>query len=117
MAIATSDSAPEGGQPANAAHPVARRITETAARAAASVSEPRVRTEPIVDSKFASVCGAVLLSLLITAAILAMGKARPVPIYAVVGSALFGTVFGSFLMAALHLAIADSRRHREGEDH
>lgn len=117
MAIATSDSAPDGGQPANAAHPVARRITETAARAAASVSEPRVRTEPIVDSKFASVCGAVLLSLLITAAILAMGKARPVPIYAVVGSALFGTVFGSFLMAALHLAIADSRRHREGEDH
>ena len=118
MASATSESAPDGsGQPANAARPAARRITETAARAAADVSEARVRTEPIVDSKFVSVCATVLLSLLITAALLAMGKARPVPVYAVVGSALFGTVFGAFLMAALHLAISDSKRHRDGEEH
>jgi hypothetical protein len=116
MAYAASESAPDGsGQPVNAVRPVARRITETAARAAAQVSEPRVRTEPVVDSTFASVCGTVLLSLLITAAILAMGTVRPVPIYAVVGSAIFGTVFGAFLMAALHLAITDSRRHRDEE--
>jgi hypothetical protein len=72
--------------------------------------------EPIVDATFVSVCAAVLLAMFIMAVILAMGTARPVPGYAVFGAGLFGAVFGAFLMGALHLAVTDSRRHKD-DDH
>jgi hypothetical protein len=95
--------------------PGARRITETTSRKVAMVTERRQTIEPVVDPRFTSVCATVLLSALITSGILAMGSARPVPGYAIFGSALFGLVFGSFLTAALHLAITDSRRHKDDE--
>lgn len=71
--------------------------------------------EPILGSTFVSVCAAVLLSALIMAAILAMGTVRPVPSYAVFGAGLFGAVFGAFLVGALHLALTDSRRHKDDD--
>jgi hypothetical protein len=69
--------------------------------------------ESIVDPTFGSVCAAVLLAAFIMAVILAMGTARPVPGYAIFGAGLFGAVFGAFLIGALHLAVTDSRRHKD----
>ncbi len=97
----------------SATTPGARRISEATSRAVATVTERRPSAEPVVDATFTSVCAGVLLSALIMSAILAMGSARPVPAYAVFGSGLFGAVFGSFLVAALHLAVTDSRRHKD----
>jgi hypothetical protein len=97
----------------NTTTPGARRIGKAASRIAATVTEREVPVESVVDGTFTAVCAGVLLSVFIMSAILAMGSARPVPAYAVVGSALFGAVFGSFLMAALHLAVTDSRRHKD----
>ncbi len=108
MNVTTSETT---GRPSRGA----RRLTESAARPNPERLTPPV--EQIVDMKFAAVCGTVLLSLLIMAAILAMGSARPVPLYGVVGSALFGTVFGTFLSGAAYLAITDSRRHTTDDDH
>jgi hypothetical protein len=99
----------------SATTPGARRISEATSRAVASVTEQYVPTEPIVDGTFTSVCAGILLSTFIMSAILAMGSARPVPVYAVVGSGIFGAVFGSFLMGAVHLAVTDSRRHKDGD--
>ncbi len=79
-----------------------------------------VRTGPadelVVDPTFVSVCASVLLAAFIMAVILAIGTVRPVPGYAVFGAGLFGAVFGSFLVGALHLAVTDSRRHKN-DDH
>lgn len=95
----------------------ARRITsEAVSSARASVSERAQRVEPVLGSTFVSVCAAVLLGALLMSAILAMGSARPVPGYAIFGSAFFGIVFSSFLVGALHLAVTDSRRHKD-DDH
>ncbi len=96
-------------------HTGARRITEAKSRAAATVTERLPDADPIVDSTFGAVCAGVLLSALIMSALLAMGSQRPVPAYAIFGSGLFGAVFGSFLVAALRLAITDSRRHKDGD--
>jgi hypothetical protein len=96
--------------------PRARRITEASAKHAAStVSARRAPEDPVVDATFTSVCAAVLLAAFIMSGILAMGAARPVPAYAIFGSALFGLVFGSFLVGALHLALTDSRRHKDDD--
>jgi hypothetical protein len=101
----------------SATTPGARRITEAASQLGATVTERRVaaQTDPVVDPTFSSFCAGVLLSAFIMAAILAMGAVRPVPAYAIAGSGIFGAVFGSFLMGALHLALTDSRRHKEGD--
>ncbi len=96
----------------SATTPGARRIAPTGSRTVATVTKHREPADPIVDATFTSVCAGVLLSGLIMAAILGMGTQRPVPAYAIFGSGLFGAVFGSFLMGALHLAITDSRRHK-----
>ncbi len=99
----------------SATTPGARRITESASRAVATLTELRTPAEPIVDPVFTSVCAAVLLAALIMAALLAMGSVRPVPAYAIFGSGLFGAVFGSFLIASLHIALTDSRRNKDDE--
>ena len=93
----------------------ARRITEKTSRTVAGVSERRTTVEPIIGSTFVSVCASVLLGALLMSMILAMGSIRPVPAYAIFGSGLFGMVFGSFLVGALHLAVTDSRRHKDGD--
>jgi hypothetical protein len=95
--------------------PGARRISDSVSRSVATLTERRETVEPIVDPVFTSVCAAVLLSGFIMAALLAMGSARPVPAYAIFGSGLFGAVFGSFLVGALHLALTDSRRHKDDD--
>jgi hypothetical protein len=99
----------------SAVTPGARRITPERSRAVARLTQPREATDPIVDTTFMSVCGAVLLAVLIMSGLLAMGQIRPVPAYALFGSALFGAVFSTFLVAALHLAITDSRRQHDDD--
>ncbi len=99
----------------SATTPGARRITESASRAVATLTERRAHAEPVVAPAFTSVCAAVLLAALIMSVLLAMRSDRPVPAYAIFGSGLFGAVFGSFLIAALHLAVTDSRRHKDDE--
>jgi ABC-type uncharacterized transport system permease subunit len=99
----------------SATTPGARRISEKASRAVATLSERRAHVEPIVDPVFTSVCAAVLLAALIMSALLAMRSGHPVPAYAIFGSGLFGAVFGSFLVAALHIALTDSRRHKDDD--
>jgi hypothetical protein len=101
----------------SATSPGARRISKSTSRTVATVTENRTSPiDPVVDATFTSVCAAIFLSLFIMAAILGMGTARPVPVYGIVGSAIFGAVFGAFLTGALHLAVTDSRRHKE-DDH
>ena len=93
----------------------ARRITPSASRARAIVSERRVAIEPVLGATFVSVCATVLLGALFMAVLLAMRVGRPVPAYAIFGSALFGLVLSAFLVGGLHLAVTDSRRHKDGD--
>ncbi len=93
----------------------ARRITAAASRTHATVSERRAGADPILGSTFVSVCGAVLLAALLMAMILAMRSEHPIPAYAIFGSGLFGAVFAAFLVGALHLAVTDSRRFKDGD--
>ena len=94
----------------------ARRISsETARLAQTSSPDYRSADGDVLGSTFVSVCASVLLGALLMAVILAMGSLRPVPAYAIFGSGLFGIVFASFLVGGLHLAVTDSRRHKDGD--
>ncbi len=93
----------------------ARRISSEAARRAQTSDSEYRSDEEVLGSTFVSVCASVLLGALLMAVILAMGSARPVPAYAIFGSGLFGIVFASFLVGGLHLAVTDSRRHKDGD--
>ncbi len=96
----------------------ARRISPAASRAREQAQERREEVEPVVGPAFATVCATVLLSALLMAIILAMRThgPGPVPAYALFGSGLFASVFAAFLMGAVHLAVTDSRRHKD-HDH
>jgi hypothetical protein len=94
----------------------ARRITAAASRTYATVTGRRAGVEPILGSTFVSVCATVLLAGLLMAIILAMRAEHPIPAYAIFGSGLFGAVFAAFLVGALHLAVTDSRRLKDGDD-
>ena len=93
----------------------ARRITPEASRAITSVNEGGDNVTPAVPRMFVSVCATLVLGGLIMAGILAVGNVRPVPAYAVFGSAVFGLAFAAFLVTAMNLAISDG--HRQPDDH
>jgi hypothetical protein len=80
----------------------------------AGAIEKQIPIEPVVGQGFASVCVMILLDIFIMAAILAAGHDRPVPTYAIIGSLLFGGIFGAFIMGAVHLAVTDARRDKHG---
>ncbi len=91
----------------------ARRITDAASVVDGSAGAEHAPIDPVVGQGFTSVCAMILLALFIMAAILASGRIRPVPTYAIVGSVLFGAVFGAFIMGAIHLAVTDARLHKD----